>query len=104
MRVVEGHAYPVNYEKTVEAAKREVEYGVAVSSLDDIERRWVRLMAGEDYHMSDIKKDLLIGDIRELIRCCCVFVNKVAELDALVHHRKFKGERRAPLAFGRKEK
>jgi hypothetical protein len=103
MRVIEGTSYPVNYEKTLEAAKREAEYGVALGSLDDIERRWVRLMVGEDYCMADIKKDTLISDIKELVRCCIVFINKVAELEALSQHRKFKGVRRKPRPIGRME-
>lgn len=103
MRVIQGLPYPVNYDKTLAAAKREAEIGVAIEELDQIEDRWVRLMEGEDYCMADIKKDLLISDIRTLVGCCVTFINKIGELEALVHGKKFKGPRRSPKEIGRKE-
>jgi hypothetical protein len=103
MRVIQGLSYPVNYDKTLAAAKREAEIGLAIEELDQIEDRWVRLTTGEDYCMADMKKDTLICDIRELVQCCVTFINRIGELEALVKGKKFKGPRRVAKEIRRKE-
>ena len=94
MRVIDGQNYPVNYEKTLEAAKREVIIGVAVECVDEVERRWVNLLNGVNYCMADIKKETLMSDIETLLMSCVAFINRIDELSALVHHKKWKGPAR----------
>ena len=90
------HAYPINYDKTIEAARKHTEMGRALEHLDDIEERWHRLTECEEYSWEDIKKDTLLNDMRTLIRCAVLLINKVAELEALVRHRKNKKPHREP--------
>jgi len=83
--MIEG--YPINYEKTLEIAKRESIFGVAVDDVEEIERRWTRIAKGEEYSLADLKKETLLDDIAVLLRCAAVFLNKVDELQALAEHR-----------------
>ena len=91
MRVIDGQTYPVNYEKTLENAKRETAIPVAIECVDEVERRWVNLLNGVDYCMADLKKETLMSDIEILLMCCVTFINRIDELSALVQHKKWKG-------------
>lgn len=80
--------YPVSYERTLERAKRDSAMGIAIKEIDEIEERWVRVTTCEGYSLRDLRKDVLLTDITILLKCCVTFINKVAELDALAHHRR----------------
>jgi len=82
------HDYPVNYEKTLAAAKKQTEVCIAIEQIDEIENRWVHISACEDYSLYDLKKDMLLSDIRILLQSCIVFINKIAEQEALIKHQK----------------
>jgi len=82
------HDYPVNYEKTLEHAKRQTEVGVAIESIDEIEGRWARVSACDGYSYRDIRKDILMSDMVMLLKCCVTFINKIAEQEELIKHRK----------------
>jgi hypothetical protein len=80
--------YPVNYEKTIAHAKKQTEIGRAIECIDEIENRWVHLTSCEGYSFRDLRKDILLTDITILLRSCIVFINKIAELEILVQHKK----------------
>ncbi|MDD5547143.1 MAG: hypothetical protein PHO67_08335 [Candidatus Omnitrophica bacterium] len=80
--------YPVNYEKTLAHAKKQTEVNNAIESIDEIENRWVHLSSCEGYSMYDLKKEILLTDITILLRCCIVFINKIAEQEQLIKRQK----------------
>jgi hypothetical protein len=98
--VVDGchlrNIYPVNYEKTIEHARKQTEYSRAVEHLDEIEERWSRITTCAEYSYYDIRKDILLTDIKILIRCCVMFLNRIAAMEDLVKHKKPKKGGRAP--------
>jgi len=98
--------YPINYEKTLELAKKEAAFGKAVEDTEEIERRWTRIAEGSGYCVSDIRKETLMDDIAILLCASVVFMNKIDELKALSEHRKPKPPTRLPkkLKLGRVEK
>jgi hypothetical protein len=94
-----SRGYPANYNNTIEQAHKEVEIGVAKTSIDEIEERWVRVTSCEGYTMHDLRKEVLLEDIEELLRCAVVFINKIDELATLLQHRKPKKPGRIPKAL-----
>lgn len=80
--------YPVNYLKTLMHAKKQTELSRAIECIDEIEGRWVHLTTCEGYSFRDLRKDILLTDITILLRSCITFINKIAELEMLMQHKK----------------
>jgi hypothetical protein len=80
--------YPINYERTLEIAKREAAFGKAVEDAEEIERRWTRISQCEEYTLADLNKKTLLDDIAILLQATLIFLNKIDELKALSEHRK----------------
>jgi hypothetical protein len=96
-----SHLYPINYDPTIQEARRLTKMGRALEHLDDIEERWHRLSHCEEYTWNDIKKETLLEDIETLIRCSVLLINRVAELESLVKHKKYQGPKREPKVIRR---
>jgi hypothetical protein len=88
--------YPISYEKTLEIAKHEAEFGGAVEDVEEIERRWSRIATGQEYTLADLRKETLMDDIAVLLKACAIFLNKVDEQTALAQHRKPGEPKRKP--------
>ena len=87
MALRDEHDYPITYKKTLDKAHEQVAVSKAIEVINDIEDRWVRLSTAEGYTFRDIKRDALLCDIRDLLKCSIVFINEIAKLEALLHHR-----------------
>lgn len=85
---MDSHDYPVNYEKTLFKARQHAEIGKAISNVDEIEDKWVRISQGGEYSLYEIKKEALLDDIVMLLRACITLINRIADLEQLVRHRK----------------
>jgi len=88
--------YPGLYEKTRIEAKKQSELAVAIETIDDIEDRWERISNADGYSMHDIRRDVLLGDLVMLLKCCVLFVNKIVELEAVVKRQAPKVKPRRP--------
>lgn len=84
----ECHDYPINYAKSLAQAHQQVELPNAIEVVQEIEDRWVRISKHEEYSLADLKRDALLCDIRALLRCSIIFINRIIEQEALLKHHK----------------